>query len=101
MTQLTDPPSFDSAQDDNQQPDDNTGPKKTMFNYILWYNDIELKEVEALSKVSYPIINKLHKGANHKFTYRTLETIAKALSLEVSDFYDWQKGDHVWFDPNS
>lgn len=94
MTQITENPI-------EQQTDDNAGPKKTMFNYILWYNDIELKDVEELSKVSYPIINKLHKGHKHNFTYRTLETIAKSLGLEVSDFYDWKKSDHVWFNPNA
>lgn len=94
MTTLTENPI-------DQQPDDDAGPKKTMFNYILWYNDIELKEVEALSKVSYPILNKLHKGHKHNFTYRTLETVAKSLSLDVSVFYDWEKNEHVWFDPNS
>lgn len=72
---------------------------KTMFDFILWYNNIDLKEVERDSGVSYPTLHKLKRGDAHNFDWRTLHTIAKCdcLSIEVSDFYDWENQRHKYF----
>lgn len=71
--------------------------RKTMFDFIIWYNDIDLKEVQKRTKVSYPTLIQLKKGGNHKFNYQTLYTIAKRLDLQMEDFYDWERQEHKYF----
>lgn len=74
--------------------DTESPPKKTMFDFILWYNDIELKGVEHKSGVSYTTLFDLKIGKDRNFGWRTLNTVAKSISLEVDDFYDWKNKKH-------
>lgn len=67
-----------------------------MLDFILWYNDIELKEVERRSGVSYQTLHKLKRGEEGNYTWRTLNTIANSLEITVDEFYDWEHKKH-WF----
>lgn len=80
-----------------ENPESSSPPRKTMFSFILWYNDIELKEVEHASGVSYTTLFDLKEGKQRNFTYRTLLTIAKSIGIAVSDFYDWDHKKHKFY----
>lgn len=70
--------------------------KKTKLDYILWYNDIELKEIQNTTGLSYPLLIDLKKGANRKFNPRSLRDVAEFLGIEVSVFYDIERGEHIY-----
>lgn len=71
--------------------------RRTMFDFILWYNFISLNYVEQVSGINYTTLNYLIKGRKHSFDYRTLITIADSLGIPLSSFYDWENREHKYF----
>lgn len=70
---------------------------KTMLDFILWYNDIDLMYIHERSKISYPILIDLKKGVRRKYTPATLQGVANALGITVHIFYDIKSHDHKYF----
>lgn len=74
-------------------------PRKTMFDYIVWYNDLKLNVICKECPMSMPTLLALKQGANRKFSKRTLKAIADYLGIEISNFYDLEKQEHLYYEP--
>lgn len=71
--------------------------KRTMLDFILWYNRIELKEVQATSEVSYTTLHKLMDGHPQQFGKRTLKAVADSVGISITDFYDTENQTHKYY----
>lgn len=90
-----------------EKPDNATGSiqsnKKTMLNYILWYNDVELSQVQKWCKdnddeISYVTLHQLKQGFNRHFGKRTLRAVANAIGIQIADFYDLENKMHKYYE---
>lgn len=77
-----------------------TDTRKTMFDFIIWYNDLKLNVICKECPMSMPTLLALKDGSsNRKFNKRTLDALSEYLGIKTSDYYDLENDVPIYWQP--